>query len=397
MTPNLARLGDEGLRLLTATSDATWTHPSHYALMTGSLKRFDRRTIASDPDVSLATVLSRHGYGAVAITDGGYLSPSLGHHRGFDHFRGPPDVEHIYKLDEQIALAEEWIDRMSDAPLFLFLHTYAVHRASPAERKWRYSHGTLELFRPDSDATDKLNDWYDMLVRHTDRVLGAFLDSLREIATRRPVLLVILSDHGQALTEHGVFGHGPGVPLHDELTRIPIIVWSPRNVASASTLAEPVMLVDIAPSILGATGILAPEKMLGANRWPSFTGTQERTIAEVPGSTSHSPAAWSLRTPERKLIVTASGEGELGFELYDLREDTDELSNIASQHPGVVETMHEELMARLAALGMSKKAQGHLRPENRANPYDGDTLDYPSTEEMEEATQEQLRVLGYIE
>lgn len=396
MTPNLTRIGDEGLRLLGAFSDSTWTSPSHRVLMTGGLSIYLDDFLGGAPSAYLASELASHGYTTIAITDGGYLAPHLGHHLGFDHFRAPPDVESLQQLEEQIVLVEEWIERTSDAPLFLFLHTYAVHRPGPAQRKWTRSHLVRDRFNPKGETLEAVKDYYDMSVRFTDDLIGKLLESLRRTASRRPVLLVIVSDHGQSLGEHGVFGHGPGTPIHDELTMIPIIVWSPGNIASGSTLFQPTTLVDIAPSILGAIGIPAPSQMFGSNHWPLWSGTSEESLSSDPGSVSHHNRVWSIRTRERRLIVSASKDGELGFELYDLAHDADGRLDIASKHPRIVAKMREDMMARLAALGMPENRQGYLKSGNSSLPPDLEAHDHPAAQGMDDAVRDQLRALGYV-
>jgi len=74
------------------------------------------------------------------------------------------------------------------------------------------------------------------------------------------VLLVVLSDHGEAFGEHGNFRHGDDgvlVTLHDEVTRVPLIVWG-SQVAQGAVSRRPTMLGDVAPSILAAASRARP-------------------------------------------------------------------------------------------------------------------------------------------
>jgi hypothetical protein len=137
--------------------------------------------------------------------------------------------------------------------------------------------------------------------------------------------------------------------------------------------------------------------MFGANHWPLWSGELEDAVVEGPGSISHHEGAWSIRTRERKLIVTIGKVGELAFELFDLQNDVDERINIASKHPRVVAKMFDDLMQRISALGVSRRRQWQLRPDGGANPNNGSVPEHPSPTEIDATVQEQLRALGYID
>jgi arylsulfatase A-like enzyme len=410
-TPNLARLGDEGLRVRAATSDGTWTPSSHAALLTS---RFMDRFKFTDVEQSLARALSSAGYATVGITGGGFVS---GFYRGFDHYWMAQGALNLSRLGPMVDDALGWIEDVDDAPTFLFFHTYAVHDASPHKRKWQKRHG-MYGFRPKAAMLERERLWYAKLVARVDHELGRLFDGLREVAERRPVLLIVTSDHGEAFLEHDQYGHGPNETPYDELIRIPMIIWAPGIVESGRVTQQPTMLVDIAPSILAAVGAPAPPSMRGVNFWPLWSGARSSDDLELSdefrGSVTRSSVSWSLREETYKLIVSrrrAQGRRardtvvERRIELYDLKRDPEELEDLADQHTGEVSAMLARLHARLLHLGVTEddlaifSAESVTIPEPEPATVEAgrDPPVEAWLEDLDESTREQLRALGYIE
>ena len=410
-TPALERLGREGLVFTQTAAEATWTVPSHFSLFYGRLYGFPP---ASPPARGLAQLLADHGYVTAAFTGGGFVGAYFRFHLGFDHFAeydarrfGGSDVR---ALPTVLSDARAWMEWFDGAPLFLFVHTYAVHELTKDEIDWA-AHHSLGLgpgvFVPTSAQIANARDLYGRLVGQTDRLLEPFLATLRDVARRRPVLLVVLSDHGEAFGEHGNFRHGdegPRVTLHDEIVRVPIIVWGPSQVAAGAVSARPTMLSDVAPSILAAAGVPAASTMTGRNLWEVWSGAVSPEPPRQP-SVSHGARGWALRSSSYKLIFEQSPGAPRHVELYALKGDPRERHNLAAGHPRAVAALTRRLSRRITSLTGAVAPAGAppacplCRYDEMAAFWDQTVSATPPKAEpgVDAATRERLRALGYTD
>ena len=407
LTPNLGQIGDEGMRLLDPTSEGTWTLASHYSLLFSRMYGFP---VDSKPLTSLAQALSDGGFVTTAATGGGFMGAAFNYHLGFDHF-----AEYGTGTDDlSLVLADllPAIRRFEDAPTFVFLHTFAPHELPPNEVAWHEKFGAFATFRPNPRQVEMARAFYAGVVRRTDAKLAPLFDELRGISEIRPVLLVVVSDHGDAFGEHRNFRHGFGdrhVTLHDEVIHVPMIVWGPGVISAGQSSRRPAMLIDVAPSILAATGIAPPGSMRGTNLWPVWSKRNADDVSPTLGSVSHTQGAWSLRTATEKLIVAMAAGGGARFQLYDLASDAGEQDDLSASRPDDVAAMSARLRRRLAELGVpappkdtdfptcphcgwqGRKIFWQQALENEA--VDG--AEAPG--EMDAETLQRLRDLGYVD
>ncbi len=112
-----------------------------------------------------------------------------------------------------------------------------------------------------------------------DRWLGRFLDTMEELNLFGNTLLILLSDHGVALGEHGYTGRPPYV-LWPEVTDVPFFVRHPSGKMAGERSDYHASTHDVAPTILGALGVEAPDQMTGQDLSVFFAGgtpEQERS------------------------------------------------------------------------------------------------------------------------
>lgn len=409
-TPALRRLGMEGIRFVNATAESTWTLHSHFAMLFSTLLGLPVRDA---PLRSLADALADRGFVTTAFTGGGFMSRDFQFHRGFDRF-----VEYdgrrylgaeVKMLPEILRDATDLIDRHASLPLFLFLHTYAVHQPTQVEVDWTRTHGDFTLFHPTAAQIDDARRFYENLVRETDRELAGFFEFLRELNRRRPVLLVVTSDHGEAFGEHANFRHGwgPSIGLYEELSRIPFIVWGPGRVASGKVLDRPVMLADVAPSLLASQGAAVPVSMRGDDLWGLWTDAagERGSPREPAASLSYTQQLWAMRNAKEKLIVGLPPGAPQSVELYDLVADPGEKRNLAAAAPERVAALKAELRSLLAHFGLSADGSPEGLPACPLCEWDqlaafwdqafpSETL--AGSDDIHPDTAERLRALGYL-
>jgi arylsulfatase A-like enzyme len=197
---------------------------------------------------------------------------------------------------------------------------------------------------------------YDAGVRYaTDHV--AELIRLWDATPHGPgSLIVVTSDHGEGLGQHGFWSHG--MNLHDEALRVPLLVRWPDGTGAGRIITTGVSLLDLAPTILEAAA---------RQRSGDMAGRSLRPLAAAGGGADEIFVAQRMRyvSPSRpdKVRNWRPGDGfavlsgdfkyvQDGRELpilYDRSLDPGERENLAGQHPEVEKTLRQALTAWLTA------------------------------------------------
>lgn len=372
-TPALAAIGDEGLRFRAAASPYTWTYPSHFALFYSHLYGFSP---ATRPLSGLAETLGRAGYATAGFTGGGFVGAEYHFERGFDRYAeydaAGVDGDEIAVLPSVLADTERWIDGHAATPSFVFLHTYAVHQVPPGERSQKDFGFLVPSQEVTAEKVETARRFYGDLVGKLDASLAPFFDHLRRRAAERPVLLVVLSDHGEAFFEHRNFRHGSSgslVTLHDELVHVPVMFWAPGIVEPGRESAHPFSLLDVAPTMYAALGVTAPAGVEGRDFWPLVADEWGQVLAAYRSRWTEAvvsskeegmgaPAEWSTRTAGLKRIVRPSGiPGAATSEAYDLEADPAEKVDLAAgDRAGFAAAALDELWELLRRLGVAGEA-----------------------------------------
>jgi arylsulfatase A-like enzyme len=198
----------------------------------------------------------------------------------------------------------------------------------------RYLHGaTGELL------LDRMRALYAAEVTMTDRWLGVFLDRLEAMRLDRDTILVLVSDHGIYLGDHGMTGKS-SITLHPELIRVPLILVDPRGRRAGGTSEWFASTHDIAPTLLAMAGVPVPRKMDGVDlsRLLDGRGPPPRPYAFGGYGNSYFIRGdrWALHGPN---------DGEL-FHLYDRRADPGEARDVAGANPGTVAGLNREVRER---------------------------------------------------
>jgi arylsulfatase A-like enzyme len=368
---------------------SSWTLPSTMSMLTG-LHVFqhgvnDASHALPDTVPTLAELLSAAGYETAAWVEGGFVSARHGFGRGFDSY------DASVERDPDWSRALDWMaERRSEQPAFVFLQTYMVHAPYPHdERYWArapgdelplngagvtsggvfvpFRLGALALDARERDYVDRL---YDAGVHRMDEMLGDFLEQLDERLGLENTLVVITSDHGEELFEHGGLDHGR--TLYEEVLRVPLIVRWPDGEAPRGE--APRTLLDIAPTLLHHAGVAAPESWLGSNLRDEPSRASLR-VAQL--------GSWGMavRRGDLKLIDLA-GSPEAGrsttAQLFDLSADAREENDLAATRIAEV--------AKLRAAWAEFKAR-HALPDVSAD----------QAAPMDSETRRALQELGYID
>lgn len=403
-SPNIDRIAQEGVLFENALSTCSWSFPSHVSLMTGryqfehGMGNVPRIPLyGGGPSFSgyptLGEAFEQRGYRTAAFSaNRTYFSRDLGFGRGFphfeDYFHSPADMfvrtlygrefSRIYLsrsdkskpkrllrwlgMDSMLDPDEEgsgsyggtegvrkratvvnrellnWIDGASrPRPFFAFLNYFDVHGPYGGPRSYP------KPAWPQDTAVDK----YDDSVRYVDDVIGSLRTEFEKRGLAGNTLLVITSDHGEALGQHELSSHGNA--LYRELIDVPLIFWYPGHIPAGVKVAVPVTNAALAATLMDVLGASTnfPGPSLGAlwkgsqpiSEWPSplselaeskYPGKQDRSAESLVPMAVAGPMK-SLMTPQWHLIV----HKRLGIQLYDWVHDPGEMNNLIYTSAGV--------------------------------------------------------------
>ena len=389
-SPSIDALAAEGALGERLFCPAIPTHPSFTTLYTGQhpithgiVSHGGKAQLSRETPV-LPEVLMQAGYTTCAVDNLWRARSWFG--RGYE-FYIDPSVRRGLLIDvscEEInSRAIPWLRSHTDEPFFLFLHYWDPHyplhppaayrdlfyRGNPfdpgnhsLEEWWRHPLGAMAkdtwLRRPQGLVTDAdyVVAMYDQEIRYLDDSLAALLGTLDELKLAEDTLVMLVADHGTSLTEQGIFFEHHG--LYDCTIHVPLVARWPGRVPGGTRVPAMLHMSDVAPTILEAAGIEAPEEMEGRSAWKLFTGeSTEGGHDRVISVECTWQAKWSLRTERYKLIVSRDTglRGGPPREIYDLQADPGEKTNLIETRPDVAERLEDELESwisrRLQELG----------------------------------------------
>lgn len=205
-----------------------------------------------------------------------------------------------------------------------------------------FKHHHYEMLGPVTDPT-YVNALYDAEVRYMDSLLEELNQCLLSEGIHDDTLLVVFGDHGESLTEHGIYWDHCG--LYEQSVHVPMMMRWPGHIAPGRRVKGLVQQVDMMPTMLEAFGIEAPDHLDGRTLWPSIDAREDGTHAVLYLSECAWQAARAVRTSQFKFIRTADSGPftRPPKELYDLSQDPAEEHNIADLQPNVVRTLEAQL------------------------------------------------------
>jgi len=354
-TPRIDELGRGGVVFDQAVAASSWTRSSVASMFASrfptALGVLDRDDALNEEVVTLAETLRARGTQTLGVWTNGNASEPFGFAQGFDRWVRP-DLVNRYPGDFEVATAEgvtrkalEVLDAIDKSrPFFLFAHYVDPHDpyfphpefSGTPEPPGRFNGSRRDLealdlvHHPEPADTARIRHLYRGAVQYTDHWIGELMTGLSARRLDRNLLVVVTSDHGEGLWDHGRRGHG--FDLYEEMVRVPLMMqWTGhRGPGVGRRISAPVSLVDLAPTILAT---------LGAPPEPSFVGRDlapwTETRPDVPGPSS--PYAEltldgrdfeTVRESTFKLIRARGGPVGMPTQLFDLSVDPHETKNL---------------------------------------------------------------------
>jgi choline-sulfatase len=321
-TPTLDRLAAGGLRFTRAYAHAPATLPAHASIFTGLLPpHHGVRVNGAELDgtrSTLAELLGRSGYRTGAFVGSFVLDARFGLSRGFEVYddrvgteQGPVTFGFVERsADRVLRTAADWLRRpeisSGGSPWFAWVHLFDPHAPYRAPRRLADSP-------------------YENEVAFVDAELGSFLETLDRAGLMARTLIVALSDHGEALGDHGEETHG--LFGYESTIRIPLIVNGPGlQPATVRALAGQ---ADLFPTIAALLGVEPGAPIDGRSLLPAIRGEEAADEAVYfEALDAHLTRNWAPLTG----IVSRDWKYiDLPIpELFDLSRDPGERTNRAS-------------------------------------------------------------------
>jgi len=388
-SPTIDALAASGLRFANARSNSAWTLPSTTSLFTGLYQEThgvefgkDVQPIRLDERAdTLAERFQRAGYETIYAGQNEFAGDAYGLGQGFEHYE-------YYRLwtDDMIEDLKARLSAPAERPRFTYVHLRRPHTPYDPDPEHGapfldpdyagtvtgsnadVSRHNNHVSRMSADDLRRHTDLYDGNIHQADAWLARLLDSV----DRSNTLIVLMSDHGEALAEHGTLGHN--WHTWEEYLRIPLVLAHPA-LPAGEVVHAPVTTVDIAPTLAELFGLPdAGQPQQGLSLAPALQGNAEWPERPVFAS--------SRAINERRELSVVDGRWKYtriepaGVDrLHDLIDDPDERHDLAAQRPQVTARLRQALLDWRA-------------PQRRAYATPSPGLD--------EETIERLRELGYM-
>lgn len=418
-TPAMERLAEEGVVFTEAHSPAPWTLPGLASILTGVSPAVHGAIrpggVLPQELPTLAGVLGRRGYRTASFVKNPHLNRQSSLQRDFELYRSFPRalgrslggkllrklIPDVPRLDvgsgSLTELAVRFVEAHRDEPFFLWVHYFDPHSPytpparfrPPGEAPPRLARGLLsanEIREGYEVLTAEERRWAQELYRGEIRWVDANLARLWRALERAGLwdraLILLTSDHGEELWDHGGFFHGHS--LHRELLHVPLIVKLPGSRVRAE-IHRRVSTESVTPTLLELTGV--------PHRADRFTATSLAALWREPEAPAHREPAppmlatgivyhenrTALLTDEVKYVRWEISGTE---ELYYLESDPFERRSLTAWAPELLASARRRLDQLETRFRELRRRYG--LPEERA----------PS--DLDRATRQQLQTLGYV-
>lgn len=357
-TPHIDSFAQNGTVFTAVNTQIPLTLPSHTVLFTSTYP-FENRVEENGERVpaglvTLASILHDHGYKTAAFIGSCLLNREMGLDRGFDLYDSPFRIEsgaaeNPYSVRVRrdgalvIRAARQWLDANRGQAVFAFLHLFDLHTPYAAP--------------PAAGRTGSAA--YDAELGYIDQLLGRLRDSLEQSGLWNQSVVILLSDHGEGLGDHGEASHG--YFMYQSTVHVPLIVhWPAGSGEHAARIEEAAGLIDVAPTILDFLHIAAPPAFHGVSLLhPAAHAVYSESLY------AHEAFQWAalrgVREGARKYIQAPRPE------LYDLAADPGELNNLYHAESAETRPLEAELAKLLTEFAPKRtSAAPEILPQMRA-------------------------------
>lgn len=287
-TPAFDALAAEGVVFERAYSPVPLTLPAHASLVTGLLppdhgvRDNAGYRLEEDAGATVAELLGAEGYATGAAVSSFVLRRETGMARGFDLYDDRLEAGARATISQiqrpggrTLEPALAWLHERAEVggPFFLFFHIYEPHTPYDPPEPFASRYASTP------------GGAYDGEIAASDRIVGDLVEGLRELGLYDEATVVLLSDHGEGLGDHGEEEHG--ILLYRESLQVPLVVKLPGGTRAGERVAAPVQLTDVTATLLELAGAPAPEGLVGHSLL-AFLGSRAPEGLDPDGRTLYS-------------------------------------------------------------------------------------------------------------
>jgi len=395
-TPNIDKVAEDGVLFKNSFSSAIATGPSYTSMITGKANINHKYYITpfKEPNTqqlndlipTLAEVMQQNGYVTAAFDNMlSWRSHPKHFARGYNFYinvnKKPIGFYARISTKKITDMINDWLEysKSFTKPFFLFVHYWLPHTPYNQPKKYRqiYKHevgdrsdlkidvskdgykfvrgwgpldsiveGESRFIRPYYNEKEQIVsiDLYDGAIRYIDGYIGEVINTLKKLDIYSDILLIITSDHGEALGQHNMWAHGS---IYDHTIHIPIIIKHP-DFNPGKKVRGYVQHVDLFPTI---------QELTGSFEWPEFDHYSNDGDDPSLDGFSLLPLVASnknvrekiffeggvlrgIRTDDWKLIKNFRSNK---VELYNICRDSMEVNDLAKEYLDIKNHMEREL------------------------------------------------------
>jgi arylsulfatase A-like enzyme/Flp pilus assembly protein TadD len=374
-TPYLDRFRKDAWLFENAYSPCPMTFPSHVTMLTGLLPQEHgvRNNVGyvfqGSAHPSLPSLLKAQRYATGAAVSSYVLRADTGLAGLFDYYEdsldprlGSPFIDYQRSGYTTAAFARDWVERHRNEPFFFFFHIYEPHL--PYEPP--------ELFRGRYGAT------YDGEVATADDIVGRFLEDLKKLGVYDTAVVIVTSDHGEGLGDHGEDQHS--ILLYLEAIKVPLMLKLPGSWRAGRTVTAPAQLSDILPTVTALLGLETPKGVSGT----SFLALEG---SGKPGRAIYAETLYprlQLGWSELRSVIDARYQYIHGPrpELYDIVADPAEKHDLVRSDGAAARRLAQELERFPTGEGKASATDSETLRRLAALGYIGGLRDRPASDRL---------------
>jgi len=298
-SPNIDALAAQGVLFENCFSQASFTRLSVPSYMTGryfpvqcfsnaAWRDLWRTPVAEERFI--APIMADNGYRTCMLTAHSWMTPQGRLWRSFQeaYFAETAKAALGYApLEDLIGLAVPWLREHGQEAFFLYIHamdTHWPHYLYPPYDQWcDPNHQRKDL--PGSPKAHVSNEYtpedhefmrglHDGSILYADTKLGQFLEHLAALGLRDDTIIIIHSDHGEALGEDGRHVEHPASLYSDEVLHVPLIMAGP-GLPPGKRIGALVQNADIVPTLIDSLDLETAARPDGASLLPLINSAQE--------------------------------------------------------------------------------------------------------------------------
>jgi arylsulfatase A-like enzyme len=444
-SPALTKLMSDGVVFETAVSQAPWTMPSHFQMVT-SIYESGKETVLKDEYVTAAEIFRDDGYDTGAVLGNFSLGRRSGFAQGFDTVMDGPVMVFFHQFMDKLPAVKalirsglvsadtavrwfhrhtflegvgargsdltdraiRWMTSRGDKPFFLFVNYMDPHDGydppepyrtrfadgvDPIKGFVRWDHDKDRAIDSNTFVRDKLpkmqpKDWqelidlYDGEIAFLDAQLGRMFDVMRERGILDNTIVVITADHGELFGEHGLAYHFKS--LSEEETHVPLLMRYPGGLPAGARIKTPVEVNDVLPTLVELSGAAAKTKMQGES-----LVTLAKQGDGPDGGKGVETFTYLIRKPDKRFAHTQAGHlfgRKTGGDKYVWssggQNEFYELAQDPKAHDNEYAADKPEIAVPAERVTEFRKQHG---------------LEDVAEQKLDRATREKLKALGYID